>query len=266
MVRNNPKTTKKQICREMQEAGTRVSLSTVKRVLHRHGLRGCRARKKPLLHKRHLQARLKFASDNIDKGNDFWNNVLWSDEVKIQLYGHNQQKYVWREVGEAFNPKNTIPTAKHGGGSIMLWGCFASSGTGELKKVDGIMKKEDYLQVLQDKLYTSVRKLNLSRRWVFQHDNDPKHTAKIVLGWPKRKKVRVLNWPSQSPDLNPIENLWTELKRRVSARQPTNLRDLHEFCQEEWSNIPPGFCQKLVNGYQKRLIAVKKAKGHATKY
>ena len=144
MVRNNPKTTKKQICRKMLEAGTRVSLSTVKRVLHRHGFRGCRARKKLLLHKRHLQARLKFASDNIDKGNDFWNNVLWSDEAKIQLFGHNQQKYVWREVGEAFNPKNTIPTVKHGGGSIMLWGCFASSGTGELKKVDGIMKKEDY--------------------------------------------------------------------------------------------------------------------------
>ena len=54
-----------------------------------------RAKKKPLLHKRHLQARLKFASDNIDKGYQFWNDVLWSDEVNIELFGHNQQKYVW---------------------------------------------------------------------------------------------------------------------------------------------------------------------------
>ncbi|CAB3995342.1 transposase [Paramuricea clavata] len=148
----------------------------------------------------------------------------------------------------------------------MLWGCFASSGTGELAKVDGIMKKEDYLKILQSNLQPSVRKLHLGRRWTFQHDNDPKHTAKIVSQWLKKKKIRVLEWPSQSPDLNPIENLWTELKRRVRARQPANLHDLHKFCQEEWSNIPPELCQKLVNGYQKRLIAVQKAKGHATKY
>ena len=81
----------------------------------------------------------------------------------------------------------------------------------------------------------------------------------------ERKKVKVLDWPSQSPDLNPIENLWTELKRRVSACQATdNSHDLYEFCQEEWSNVPPSFCQKLLNCYH--LIAVKKAKGHATKY
>ncbi|CAB3995343.1 Transposable element Tcb1 transposase [Paramuricea clavata] len=76
MVRSNPKSTKKHVCREMQDAGTQVSLSTVKRILHRHGLRGCRPRKKPLLQKRHLQARLKYACENMDKGDDFWNNVL----------------------------------------------------------------------------------------------------------------------------------------------------------------------------------------------
>ena len=96
--------------------------------------------------------------------------------------------YVWREVREAFNQKNTMPTVKHEGGSITLCGCFASSGAGELTKVNGIMKKEDHLQIIQDKLHTSVRILILSRRWVFQHDNDPKHTAKIVLGCLKKKK------------------------------------------------------------------------------
>ena len=56
--------------------------------------------------------------------------VLWSDETKIELFGYNDQRYVWKRQGEAFNPKNTIPTVKHGGGSIMLWACFAASGTG----------------------------------------------------------------------------------------------------------------------------------------
>ena len=124
MVRNNPKTTKKQVCGRLRDAGTTVLLSTVKRVLHRHNLRGCCARKKPLLHQRDLQARLKFASDSIDKEYQFWNDVLWSDAVKIELIGHNQQKYVWREVGEAFNPTKHHTDCKARGWEYYALGLF----------------------------------------------------------------------------------------------------------------------------------------------
>ncbi|KAI3363698.1 hypothetical protein L3Q82_001200 [Scortum barcoo] len=112
-VKSQPRTTKKQICQELEAAGTQVSVSTVKHVLHRHGLRGCRARRKPLLQKRHLKPGLKFAADHMDKDKTFWRKVLWSDETKIELLGHNAQQYVWRRKGEAFNPKNTMPTVKH---------------------------------------------------------------------------------------------------------------------------------------------------------
>ena len=162
----------------LEGTGTKVSISTVKRVLYRHNLKGCSARKKPLLQNRHKKARLQFATAHGDKDLTFWRNVLWSDETKIELFGHNDRRYVWRKKGEAFNPKNTIPTVKHGGGSIMLWGCFAGKGTGALQKIDGIMRKEDYLQILKQHLKTSATKLKLGRN--FQQDNDPKHTSKVV--------------------------------------------------------------------------------------
>ena len=79
---------------------------------------------------------------------------------KIELFGHNDHRYVWRKKGEACKPKNTIPTVKH--------------------RVDSIMKSENYVDILKQHLKTSVRKLKLGRKWVFQMDNNPKHTSKVA--------------------------------------------------------------------------------------
>ncbi len=102
--------------------------------------------------------------------------------------------------------------------------------------------------------------------WVFQHDNDPKHTATATKEWLKKKHIKVLEWPSQSPDLHPIENLWRELKVWVAKRQPRNLNVLERICKEEWDKIPPEMCANLVANYKKRLTSVIANKGFATKY
>lgn len=265
-IKKDPRTTKKAIMADLESIGKPVSRSTLKRVLNRNGFYARRPRKTPLHKKRHLEARLKFAKAHLTKDPAFFESILWSDETKMELFGHNDQRYIWRQSGEAYNPKNTIPTVKHGGGNIMLWGCFAANGTGKLHKVEGIMKKEQYIEILEENLKSSAKQLHLKRGWTFQQDNDPKHTALVVQKWFKQNKVRVLEWPPFNPDLNPIENLWSELKKRVHLRKPANLKELEQFCHEEWGKIPPEYCRKLVHGYTRRLDAVITAKGHATKY
>ncbi len=173
------------------------------------------------MRKRHLQARLKYAWDNLEKDYSYWKRVLWSDETKLELFGHRDTAYVWRKKGEAFNPKNTVPTVKHGGGSIMLWGCFSASGTGNLVKVEGIMNKEKYVEILKENLKQSAVKLGLSRRFIFQHDNDPKHTSLLVKNYLQKTKVNVIECFSET--IPGVANHW----RNMDVRLPHLPRDYH---------------------------------------
>ena len=101
------------------------------------------------------------------------------------------------------------------------------------------------MDILKQHLKRSVRRLKLGRKWVFQMDIDSKHTSKVVAKLLKDNKVKVFELPSQSPDLNPIENLWAELKKRVRERRTTNLTQLHQLCQEERAKIHPTYCGRL---------------------
>ncbi len=194
------------------------------------------------------------------------NKILWSDETKIELFGLNSKRYVWRKPGTAHHLSNTVPTVKHGGGSIMLWGCFSAAGTGRLVAIEGKMNAAKYRDILDENLLQSAQDLRLSRRFTFQQDNDPKHTDKITKEWLHNNSVTVLEWPSQSPDLNPIEHLWRDLKMAVHQRLPSNLTELERICKEEWQRIPKSRCEKLVAAFPKRLMAVLNQKGASTKY
>ncbi len=127
-VRNQPRTTREDLVNDLKAAGTIVTKKTIGNTLRREGLESCSARKLPLLKKAHVLVRLKFANDSEEN----WVKVLWSDETKIQLFDINSMRRVWRRRNAAYDPKNTIPTVKHGGGTHSALGVFSATGTGQL--------------------------------------------------------------------------------------------------------------------------------------
>ncbi|KAK3556582.1 hypothetical protein QTP70_010776 [Hemibagrus guttatus] len=139
------------------------------------------------------------------------------------------------------------------------------TGPGRLIRVKERMNGAIYGEILSKNLLPSARALKMKRGWVFQHDNDPKHTVRATKELLRKKHFKVLEWPSQSPDLNPIENLWRELKIRVAQRQPQNITALEEICMEEWAKLPATVCTNLVATYRKRLTSVIANKGYITK-
>ncbi len=153
---------------------------------------------------------------------------------------------------------------KHGCGSVLMWGCMSAAGVGELHFIDGIMNSQMYCSILKEKMIPSLHALG--RRALFQHDNDPKHTSKATVGFLKKNRVKMIQWPSMSPDLNPIEHLWGILKRQVEHHSPSSIQSLKEVILEEWKKIDLAKCRQLVLSMPRRLGAVIKNHGGHTKY
>ena len=155
---------------------------------------------------------------------------------------------------------------KFGGGSIIIRRCFSAKGMGKISVIDGKMNAQKYKQISQENLKSFVESLELTSDYIFQQDNDPKHTAKSTKKCLSENNVNVLQWPSQSPDLNPTENLWRFSKIQIWKRAPANINSLKTICQKEWYKIPTNYYKKLIENCRKRLVAVEVNKGDSTKY
>lgn len=219
---------------------------------------------KPFISDKNRLKRVKWCRAHLHWTPAQWARVLWSDESPFVLR-FNRKTRVWRRHNERFKKWATRATVKHDV-KIMVWGCFASHGVGNLYRVEGIMNKHQYKEILINQMKPSAQRLFDMDNWHFQQDNDPKHTANTTKTWFTREKTPLMPWPAQSPDLNPIENLWSWLDYNMKDRSPGNAEELFETLQESWNSIPIDLLSKLSDSMPRRCAAVIAANGYATKY
>lgn len=246
-----------------------VHTDTIRRALRSEGYSSYTKKKKPLLTTAHRKARVNFAKTYTSWTVEDWKRVIFSDETKINMYGSDGNKYCWKKSDSELTDNHVIPTVKFGGGSIMIWSCFTNDGVGYEKLIMGTMDSKVYISILQEQYLETLEYYGLDvGETYFQHDNDPKHTSKLTQKWLSDNDINVLKWPSQSPDLNPIENLWFQVKSKL-AKYPTPPASTHELWSRfvaEWRAIPTERCQNLISSMPRRIAAVLTAKGGPTKY
>jgi transposase len=242
---------------------------TVKNYLDGNKIKCCIKVKKPFITERHKKKRMKF----VEKYRSFsyfdWKRVVWSDECKFALLNTNGREYCWKRRSDDLKEDHIKRTKKFGGGSIMVWGCITSHGVGKLVQITGIMDSKKYIHILSRGLLITMDDKGLNPdEVIFMHDNDPKHTALRTRKWLNRNKINVLEWPAQSPDMNPIENLWSIINSKIRKRKekPKDIEELWKIVQEEWYSIDPEIVRTLYLTMTERVDALYKSKGGYTKY
>ena len=246
-----------------------VSDDTVRRALKQAGLKAAVKQKKPRLLPRHIRERRDFALRYQYWTVADWKRVVFSDEAKINRLGSDGRKWVWKRPGSALIAQQVAGTVKFGGGSLMLWGCMTASGVGYACRIDGGMDAQLYVAILGDEFLNTLGDYGLdSSKIVFQQDNDPKHTSGMASKWLEHHGIEVLEWPPQSPDLNPMEHLWHYLKQQLAAYEvpPASIDELWRRVEVEWYKIPKQVCVDLIESMPRRVAAVLQAKGGNTKY
>ncbi|QRW15697.1 Transposable element Tcb2 transposase [Rhizoctonia solani] len=198
-----------------------------------------------------------------------WRQVIFSEESKFNVFNGDGPLRCWRRPGLSLDPCYTCKQVKHGGGNVMVWGCVTANGVGHLYCIDGHLTAVHYTKILKEELCGTMADLSIPVCCtVFQHDNDPKHTAKVTQEWLNTQQLSVLPWPANSPYMNIIENVWDYLDRCVRMRHqlPTRANDLWAILQEEWECIPQAYIDKLYDSMTERVQEVIDRKGGNTCY
>lgn len=250
-------------------ATSQKSQRTVLRYLHSVGMYKRVAKKKPLLTAFQKRRRMAWAIEMRTKPEEFWRSVIFSDESRYWQFSDSGRTRLWRRSSQQLDDKFLHQTVKYGGVNIMVWGAIWYGGRSQLVICDGNINAAKYIQILTEGLLPIFDNAILSKEdATFMEDGAPCHKARTTTTWKEEQGIRILPWPGQSPDMNPIENVWHIIQTNMAKRprKPSNKEELVAAVTEEWLNIPEDTINHLIDSMPRRLAALHASKGGSTKY
>lgn len=245
-----------------------ISEWTVRRRLRDANLKAYRPATGPKLAPRHKQARLQYSRNHVDWTLGDWSRVLFTDESRICLSSDDRRGRVLRRPGERYAQCTIAQRVSYGGGSVMVWGGICFDARTELVIIDGgsLTAQRYVTEILEEHVMPFAPFFD--NGMILMQDNARPHTARITQNYLADVGIEVMDWPALSPDLNPIEHIWDELKKRVRSRSPPpeNIQSLKAAVVEEWEVIPQETIQKLIRSMQNRLQETIRVRGGNTHY
>ncbi|KAG2190355.1 hypothetical protein INT46_010295 [Mucor plumbeus] len=198
---------------------------------------------------------------------------VFSDKTRINLWGSDGNPYYWSDGGDILQPYQTEPHVEGDGGSVFFWGCITANDPGySITVMDGSVDSTVYVDILQTSLLDTLEYYDMNRNVIrFQQDNATPHTSEITQDCFSANGFifeTIRDWPAQSPDLNPIEHVWYQLKRRLNTypTRPTTKEELEARITSEWYKFTKNDCLKYIDSMPARIKAVIRSGGGPTRF
>lgn len=248
--------------------GTIISDQTIRNRLHEDEQHSRRPVLRTKLTGRHRANRLRFARQHAEWGTEEWCKVLFTDECKVKFFSDDKRVRVWRRKGERFSDPCIHERDRYGGPNVMVWGGISLRGKTDLVFLnEGTVTSLSYIERIV-RPYVIPFAQQAVDGFILIQDNARPHTARATLSVLEEANIQVMAWPANSPDLNPIEHIWDQLKRRVRAAEEDvhNQQQLIELLKRCWEDIPEENIRHVIRTMPSRLRECISKRGGHTRY
>lgn len=252
-IQKNDLITANRIKENVEADGISISVSTVRNILRSSKFSYGAPKLKPLLTEKHKLRRLQWAEQHV---NTNWDVIIFSDETSIWKDSRRTKRWMKKNNEGDSGVERIIqhPIKVH------IWGCITND----------ILLFHIFNETMNAPIYLEILDNNLLQiytdEYVFQDDNDPKHRSKLVSDWKHTKNIKCLDWPSCSPDLNPIENIWSEVKNKIARTRTKTMNEFVECIKNEFENINMDHVRNAIKSMPNRIRKVIELKGDSIDY